>query len=183
MMFPTLFPSKEMKKGIAVKRITLNAVLTAFALIIFIIELQFPEIVPIPGIKPGLANVITLIALFELGPADALVILLLRIGMGSMFSGRIMAMVYSLAGGLLCYLVTLFLKKIVSRSQIWVCGVIGAIFHNVGQIAVAILITQTPALLSYLPILTVSAIITGAFTGGIATFTSKRMHGFFTEYK
>ncbi|MBQ7637154.1 MAG: Gx transporter family protein [Lachnospiraceae bacterium] len=151
------------------KRITLDAVLTALALIIFIIELQFPEIVPIPGVKLGLANVITLIAIFKLGPVDGLIILILRIVMGSIFSGRIIAMLYSLAGGLLCFLVTVFLKKIVSKSQIWVCGVLGAIAHNLGQILVAILITQTPALLSYLPILIVSAVITGAFTGGIAT--------------
>ncbi len=164
-----------MKRKISTKRITLDAVLTALALIIFIIELQFPEIVPIPGVKLGLANVITLIAIFKLGPVDGLIILILRIVMGSIFSGRIMAMLYSLAGGLLCFLVTVFLKKIVSKSQIWVCGVLGAIAHNLGQVLVAILITQTPALLSYLPILIVSAVITGAFTGGIATATLKHI--------
>ncbi len=170
------------KHKISTKRITLDAILTAFALIIFVVELQLPEIVPIPGVKLGLANAITLVAVFELGPIDALLILLLRIGMGSMFTGRVMALMYSLAGGLLCYLVTLAMKRIVTKSQIWVCGVIGAIAHNIGQIFVAILITQTPELVSYLPVLIVSAVITGAFTGGIATYISKRMHGFFVKY-
>ncbi len=176
MIFPMPYPS-NMNKKISIKRITLNAVLTAIALIIFIVELQFPEIVPIPGVKLGLSNVITLFAMFQLGPVDALIILLLRIVMGSMFSGRIMAMLYSLAGGLLCYLVTLLMRKFVSRSQIWVCGILGAISHNLGQILVAILITSTPALISYLPILMISAILTGAFTGGIATITCKRLKG------
>ncbi len=172
-----------MKKSFSAKRITLDAILTALALIIFIVELQIPEIVPIPGVKLGLANVITLIAVFELGPADAIVILLLRIGMGSMFSGRISAMLYSLAGGLLCYAVTLLLKKIVSEKQIWVCGVIGAACHNIGQILTAVLITGTPALFAYFPILMVSGIVTGSFTGGIATYTAQRLHGLFAGFK
>jgi heptaprenyl diphosphate synthase len=170
------------KHKISTKRITLDAILIALALIIFVVELQLPEIVPIPGVKLGLANVITLVAVFELGPVDALIILLLRTGMGSMFTGRVMALLYSLAGGMLCFFVTFLVKRIVTKSQIWVCGVIGAIAHNIGQILVAILITQTPALVGYLPLLTVSAIITGAFTGGIATYISKRMHGFFARY-
>ena len=154
------------------KRIALDAVLTAIALIIFIVELQFPDISPIPGIKLGLANVISLIAIFEIRPADAFIVLLLRIVMGSIFSGRIMAMMYSLVGGLLCFAVTLLLKRFVSESRLWVCGVIGAICHNLGQILVAMAITRTPELLSYLPILVASGIITGAFTGGIATFAA-----------
>ena len=107
-----------MKKRPDTKRITLDAVLTATALVMFIVELQFPEIVPVPGVKPGLANIITLIAMFRLGPADAFAILIARILLGSMFSGRIISVIYSLAGGLLCFLVTLLLKKIVSEKQI-----------------------------------------------------------------
>ncbi len=174
-MCPMRFQSEKMKNGLNAKRITLDGILTALALIIFIVELQIPEIVPIPGVKLGLANVITLIVIFEIGPIDGLIVLILRIIMGSMFSGRIMAMIYSMAGGLLCYVVTLLLKRIVTKSQIWVCGVLGAISHNLGQIMVAVLITQTPELFSYLPVLVVSGMITGAFTGWLATFTVKKM--------
>ncbi|MCR5584075.1 MAG: Gx transporter family protein [Lachnospiraceae bacterium] len=163
-----------MKKRPDTKRITMDAVLTAIALVIFIVELQFPEILPVPGVKLGLANVITLIAMFQLGPVDALAILLGRILLGGMFSGRIISILYSLAGGLLCYAVTLVLRKAVSKSQIWVCGVLGAIAHNAGQILTAVAITQTPELFGYFPILMVSGLLTGAFTGGIATFTVKK---------
>ena len=161
---------------------TLDAVLTAFALVIFVVELQIPTLLPIPGVKLGLANVISLIAVFEIGALDALAILLVRIFLGGMFTGQMISIAYSLAGGLLCLLVTVILKKFVNKSQIWVCGVIGAIFHNLGQVAVAVLITKTPALVSYLPILMISGIVTGAFTGGIATLLSKRLHGLFARY-
>lgn len=158
-----------------VKRITRAAVLAGLALIIFIIELQIPHLVPIPGIKLGLANIVTVVSMFLLGPVDTAGILLVRILLGSIFAGQTLSLLYSLAGGLLCYLVMLLLRKILTEKQIWVCSVLGAIAHNLGQIAVAILVTRTPALLSYLPILLVSAIITGLFTGLCAQFTVNRL--------
>ncbi len=165
------------------KRMALNAILTAIALIIFVVELQIPSPVPIPGIKLGLANIITLVAMFELGPIDALLILILRIALGGIFSGRIVSVLYSLAGGLLCYVITLVLRKVVTKQQLWVASVFGAVAHNIGQIAVAVIITQTPAVASYLPILTVSGILTGLFTGLAATFISKRTTDFFKRFR
>ncbi len=147
------------------KRLTRAALLTALALIIFVLEAQLPPPVPIPGIKLGLANIITLYAMFRLGPRDTLGILLVRIFLGSVFAGAVSAMLFSLAGGLFCYLFFLLLRKLVTEKQIWVCGVFGAIFHNLGQTAAAILIYGTPAVAFYLPVLLLSAVITGAFTG------------------
>jgi heptaprenyl diphosphate synthase len=86
-----------------------------------------------------------------------------------------MALLYSLAGGVLCYLVMLALRRILTVKQIWVCGVLGAVAHNLGQIAVAILLTSTPALLYYLPVLMVSGILSGAFTGLCAQFVANRL--------
>ncbi|MGM9605100.1 MAG: Gx transporter family protein, partial [Faecousia sp.] len=123
------------------KRLTRMAVLTAVALIIFIVELQLPNLTPIPGVKLGLANIITVYAMFALGPVDTLGILLARILLGSIFSGQMMALFYSLAGGLLCYLVMLVMRKLFTQKQIWICSVFGAVAHNIGQITVAILIT------------------------------------------
>lgn len=159
----------------SLKRLTRAALLAAIALTIFMIELQIPTLSPIPGIKLGLANIVTVCSMFLLGPVDTLAILLVRILLGSMFSGQMMSLFYSLAGGLLCYLVMLVMRKLVSEKQIWVCSVIGAIAHNIGQIAVAILITSTPMLITYLPILMVSGILAGLFTGLCAQFTVKRM--------
>lgn len=157
------------------KRLTRMGLLTTLALIIFTLEAQIPAPVPIPGIKLGLANIITVYAMFCLGPRDTLLILVCRIFLGSVFTGQMMAFAYSLSGGLLCYLVMLVMRRLVSEQQIWIASVIGAIAHNVGQIIAAILIAQTPGLIVYLPVLLLSGIIAGAFTGLCAQFTIKRL--------
>ena len=157
------------------KRLTRMGLLTALALIIFTIEAQIPSPVAIPGVKLGLANIITVYAMFCLGPRDTLLILLVRIFLGSLFTGQMMALAYSLCGGLLCYLVMLVMCRIVTEDQIWVCSVIGAIAHNIGQIIAAIAVTSTPGLAVYLPVLLVSGIIAGLFTGFAAQFTIHRM--------
>lgn len=152
------------------KKLTRDAFLTAIALTIFMVEAQIPALVPIPGVKLGLANIVTVFALFAYGSRDALLILLIRVFLGSVFSGQMTTFFYSLSGGLLCFAVTLLMKKVLSEQQIWVAAVIGAVFHNIGQIIVAILITSTPGIIVYLPILLVSGIITGLFTGLCAQF-------------
>lgn len=157
------------------KRLTRMAILTAVALTIFIVELQLPTLTPIPGVKLGLANIITVYAMFTLGGADTLCILLARILLGSLFSGQMMALFYSLAGGLLCYVVMLLLRRLFTPKQIWICSVFGAVAHNIGQITVAILITRTPALICYLPVLMISGIIAGTFTGLCAQFVGHRL--------
>ncbi|MCC8078022.1 MAG: Gx transporter family protein [Oscillospiraceae bacterium] len=165
----------------SVRRLTRAAVLTAVALVIFIIELQIPTLVPVPGVKLGLANIVTVFSMFLLGPADTAAILVCRILLGSMFSGQMMSLLYSMSGGLLCYLVMLLMRNIVTYRQIWVCSVVGAIAHNIGQIAVAILVTNTPALLAYLPVLMVSGIIAGLFTGFCAQFAVTKLKGLSDE--
>lgn len=157
------------------KRLTRAAIFTAVALTIFLVELQIPSVVPIPGVKLGLANIVTVCAMFLLGPADTACVLLVRIVLGSICSGQMMAMWYSLCGGALCYLSMLGMRKLVTPGQIWVCSVVGAIAHNVGQIAAAILLTRTPSLVYYLPILLVSGIVSGLFTGLCAQFAAKKL--------
>lgn len=76
-----------------------------------------------------------------------------------------MGLWYALAGGALAWLATWGLRRILTGQQIWVAGCLGAVAHNLGQIGVAIAVTQTPALLSYLPVLLISGLITGLFTG------------------
>ena len=158
------------------KRLTRMGLLTSLALIIFMIEAQIPSLVPIPGVKLGLANIITVYAMFCLGPRDTLMILLTRIFLGSIFSGQMMTFFYSLSGGLLCFVVMLFMRKIVTEKQIWVCSVLGAIAHNIGQIIAAIIIAGTLGLIVYLPVLMISGIIAGTFTGLCAQFIIDRLN-------
>ena len=148
-----------------VKKITQMAMLTAIALTIFMIEAQIPALVPIPGVKLGLANIVTVFAVFALGPREAAMILFVRIFLGAVFAGNFSTILYSGAGGLLAILVTIGLRKIISHQQLWVAGAIGAIFHSIGQMAVAVAVTGTPGILVYLPMMILCSVITGVFTG------------------
>lgn len=148
-----------------VKKITQMAMLTAIALTIFMIEAQIPALVPIPGVKLGLANIVTVFAVFALGPKEAVMILFVRIFLGAVFAGNFSTILYSGAGGLLAILVTIGLRKILTHQQLWVAGAIGAIFHSIGQMAVAVAVTGTPGILVYLPMMIACSIVTGLFTG------------------
>ncbi|MBE6724576.1 MAG: Gx transporter family protein [Ruminococcaceae bacterium] len=163
-----------MKKG--ARRLTVDALFAAVALTIFVIELYIPS-VGIPGVKLGLANIVTVTAAFLIGPWDAGAILLCRIVLGGIFSGQVMALWYSLAGGTLCWLTMLPLRRILTKKQIWVMSVIGAVAHNVGQILVALAVTRTAAILYYLPVLMVSGVLAGLFTGIAAQLAVNRLDG------
>ncbi|MPQ44283.1 Gx transporter family protein [Clostridium tarantellae] len=147
------------------KKLIRLSVLSAIALTIFMIELQIPPLVPIPGIKLGLANIITLIILALYGAKEASAVLFIRIFLGSMFSGQVVTFLYSLSGGILCLIVMSILIKLLGKSSIWFISIFGSISHNIGQITVAMIIFQTTSILYYLPILLISAVITGFFTG------------------
>jgi heptaprenyl diphosphate synthase len=120
----------------------------------------------------GLANVITMIALVRLGGREAFCVLILRIVLGSIFAGQIMSFMYSLAGGVMCFLIMWTAVKLI--NQLWVVSVLGALAHNIGQIAVAVLVTRTWQIVGYLPILAISGVVTGAFTGLSAGFVISR---------
>lgn len=157
------------------KRLTEIGFLTTIALIIFVIELQIPPLVAIPGIKLGLANVITVYALYKYSKIEILCIIFVRVLLGSIFSGNIMSIPYSLMGGLFCLLGMEIIKNFVSISQLWFCSVIGAICHNIGQITVAYMI-MGKAIFAYFPFMLVSGCVTGFITGKIAQFVYCRMN-------
>ncbi|MDE6833949.1 MAG: Gx transporter family protein [Ruminococcus sp.] len=148
-----------------IKKLTQISLLTAMALIIFIIELRIPDIVPIPGVKLGLANIVTVYAMYHYSPKETFMILCVRILLGSVFSGNISAIIYSISGALLCFSGMLVLKHLTEEKYIWLCSIIGAVLHNTGQIVTAVFIMKTTAVLAYFPFLIVSGCIAGAFTG------------------
>ena len=150
------------------------ALLTAIALTIFMIEAQIPPIVPLPGVKLGLANIITVFAVFALGPKEAASILFCRIFLGAVFAGNFSTIFYSAAGGTLAILATILLRRVLTNKQLWVAGAIGAVAHSVGQVGMAILITGTPGIIVYLPPLICISIATGCFTGLCAQFLVNR---------
>ena len=157
-----------------VRRLTLMGLLTAIALTIFMIEARIPALVPIPGIKLGLANIVTVFAVFVLGPGEGIMILAARVFLGAVFAGNFSTIFYSAAGGACAILVTIGLRKILTMKQIWVAGALGAVGHSLGQMLAAVLITGTPGLVVYLPVMVACSIITGFFTGFCAQLLVNR---------
>lgn len=156
-------------------RLTRLALLTTIALTIFMVEAQIPIPIPIPGVKLGLANIITVYAVFVLGAGDALMILVARVFLGSVFSGQMMTLFYSLGGGLLCWVVLVGLKQVFTKKQLWLCSPVSAIFHNLGQLLVAAALMKTWAVMAYLPYLVIAGAISGLFTGLCAQFLIGRL--------
>ena len=147
------------------KKLTLLALLSAIALTIFMVEAQIPALVPIPGVKMGLANIVTVFAVFALGPKEGAAVLFVRIFLGAVFAGNFSTIFYSAAGGGCAIAVTILLRKILTDKQLWVAGALGAVAHSVGQMAMAITLTATPGLIVYLPVMVAVSILTGCFTG------------------
>lgn len=156
------------------KKLTQLAMLTGTALIIFVIELQIPNPFPIPGVKLGLANIITVYAIYIYRAREVLLIVFTRILLAAVFSGNMTALMYSFAGSVLCIAGMLLVKRVVDRKHIWIASVFGAVFHNIGQIIVAMWIMGT-GILVYFPFLLVSGCLAGAFTGGAAQLVLVRM--------
>ena len=156
------------------KKLTVMAILTAVALTIFVLEAQIPPIVPLPGVKLGLSNIITVFAVFAMGPGEAAAILACRIFLGAGFAGNFSSIFYSAAGGLCAILVTIGLRRILTTTQLWVAGALGAVAHSIGQMAMAVLLTGTTAILIYLPVMVGISIVTGLVTGLCAQFLVNR---------
>ncbi len=147
------------------KRIALLGLLTAIALTIFIIESNLPAVIPIPGVKLGLANIVTVFTVFALGSREGAAVLLCRIFLGAAFAGNFSSILYSAAGGLCAIGVTVVSRRILGRNQIWAAGCLGAIAHSIGQITMAMIVTGSAAVAVYLPVMILISIFTGLFTG------------------
>ena len=156
------------------KKLTLLALLSAIALTIFLVEAQIPALVPIPGVKLGLANIVTVFTVFVLGPREGAAVLFVRIFLGAVFAGNFSTIFYSAAGGVCAIGVTILLRKILTNKQLWVAGCLGAVAHSIGQMAMAVLLTGTPSLAVYLPVMIAISIVTGLFTGLFAQFLVNR---------
>ena len=163
------------KRPSQARRLTRAALLTAIALTIFLAEAQLPPPVPIPGIKLGLANIVTVYAMFVLGPRDTLLILLSRIFLGAVLSGQMMTLLYSLGGGLLSYFALLLLRRVLGRGQLWVSSPLSAVCHNLGQLLAAAAIAKSWVVLVYLPYLVLAGLITGTLTGLCAQLVVGRL--------
>jgi heptaprenyl diphosphate synthase len=148
------------------RKMVILSVLISQALVLHVIERMIPVPIPVPGIKLGLANVISLFTIMIFGWKEALLVVFLRTMLGSFFGGGISSFLYSIAGGILSALVMAILYKYFSKVfSIVAISVVGAVFHNVGQILVASMVVSNANLFFYLPVLLIAGVITGIFIG------------------
>ncbi len=149
------------------KQLTTCALMISLALVLSYMERFFPlqMIVPLPGVKLGLANIVSLIALYLLGGRQAYVILAIRCILGSIFGGGFTSLMFSLTGGTLAML-TMILASRAKFLSIYGVSILGAAAHSVGQILAAMLIMDTVYIAAYLPYLLVISLFTGFATGG-----------------
>lgn len=161
--------------NINTKRLTELSLLTAAALIVFVIEMRLPNLSPVQGVKLGLANIFTVYGVYRFSANEVLLMVLTRVFLGAVFSSNFSALIYSLSGALMCLAGMLLLKRIIPQQFIWLCSIFGAVFHNTGQIAAAVIVMRSFSVMAYYPILIVSGCIAGAFTGLAAGFVLKRI--------
>ena len=155
------------------KKLTTLALYTTLSLIIFAVESAIPPLVPIPGIKPGLANIITLILLRNASIKDTALVLCARLLLSTLLFGQAMSFLYSLAGASLSLAAMILVNRLLQNRYLFLTSVTGGITHNLGQLLVAFLITKVSGVLLYLPFLVLAGMVTGLFTGLCAHFAQK----------
>lgn len=148
------------------KTLVQSAVLISLALALSYVERFIPLqlLIPLPGVKLGLANVVTLIALYHLGGKNAFAILIIRCVLGSLFGGGITGLLFSLTGGLLAMTVMALWKNSPFLS-VYGVSILGAAAHNIGQILAAMVLMHSVYIGMYLPYLLMVALFTGFATG------------------
>lgn len=156
-----------------IKRLTELSILTGLALIIFVVELRLPDIIPVPGVKLGLANIITVYAVYKYKASETVLLVLARVILGTLFASTFSALIYSLSGAAFCLAGMLLLRRVIPMQWMWLCSIIGAIFHNTGQIVAAAAVMKSFAVFAYYPLLIIAGCIAGAFTGVCAQHVIK----------
>lgn len=159
----------------ATVRVCRCALLAALAVAVAAVEALVPLPAPVPGMKLGLANVVTVVAAYWLGPAEAVAVLAVRIVLCAVVAGQLAALPFSLVGGICALVVTLAFARWGARSRVRLCCMAAAVAHNCGQIAVAVALTATPQIAFYLPILLVVGTATGFITGTLAAAVLRRI--------
>lgn len=146
------------------RKVSVGAMLVALAMIFSYVESLIPVNLGVPGIKLGVANLVTVTGLYLLDPVEVLLVVILRVLLTGFMFGNGMSILYSLAGGILSFLVMLLLKRIRGFSMIGV-SIAGGVSHNIGQIAVAMCVLENTKLIYYLPVLMIAGTVTGILIG------------------
>ncbi len=158
-------------------RVAYFGVFTALALIFSYVESLIPINFGIPGIKLGIANLITILALFKMSVKDTYLISITRVILSGFMFGNLFAILYSLAGGLLSLTMMLLFKNS-GKFSLYGISMAGGVFHNVGQLIMAMLVVESVTIAGYLPMLLVAGLITGLVIGIVSNEMLKRLSRF-----
>ena len=161
--------------NVKTQRIAVCGVLTALAMIFSYIESVISIPVGIPGVKLGIANIAVIAVLYVVGNKEGVIVNLIRIILTGIMFGNIYSFLFSFTGGMLSVLLMIAAKKSKLFSMTGV-SIIGGVSHNIGQIAAAVIIMETPAIIYYLPALIAAGVITGIVIGVVAQMITKRVN-------
>lgn len=156
------------------KRIAFLGLFVALAFVLSYIEFMLPLSIGIPGAKIGIANLAVMVTLYTVGEKNAIALSIIRVVLVGLTFGNISMMMYSLAGAALSLFAMLIAKRIGKLSMTGV-SVLGGVFHNVGQIIVAMLVLETKSLFYYLPFLIIVGTITGVVIGIVSSLITARV--------
>ena len=156
------------------KWVALYGMLISLAFIFSYIEAVIPIPIPVPGVKLGLANLVSIVGLYTVGIKGTIAVSLVRIVLVGFTFGNLSSMIYSLAGGTVSLVFMILLKKTGKFSQVGV-SIMGGIGHNIGQLTAAALITETAGVFYYLPFLMVAGVIAGAVIGLLGALVTARI--------
>lgn len=157
--------SKPTTQYFSARRLAYLSVLTAMGLITFMIESLFPPLF-LPGAKMGLSNIFSMLALFTLGPVDAFIVVVVRTTLGSVFTGNVSTLLYSMSAGIVSVIISALLVQFVyPRVSIVAISVVSAVMHNLTQNVVFCLISNTPQMFSYMPWLALLGVVAGLVVG------------------
>ena len=152
-------------KFFSARRVATLSVLTAMGLITFMIESLFPPLF-LPGAKMGISNVFSLLTLFVMGPTEALILILVRTTLGSIFTGNMSTLMYSMTAGVVSVAVSAVLVEFVyPRVSIVAISVVAAVMHNLTQNLVFCLVSSTPEMFAYMPWLALLGVVAGIIVG------------------
>ena len=148
-------------------------VFTALALILSYVETLIPISFGVPGIKLGLANLVIVVVLYTYGGREALLLSVTRILLSGFLFGSLSMIFYSLAGGVLSLAVMVFLRRLGGFSVQGI-SMAGGVFHNIGQLLLAVVVVETYQVGYYVPVLLISGLVTGMVIGVISGEVLKR---------
>ena len=156
------------------KRIAFLGLFVALAFVLSYIEFMLPLNIGIPGAKIGIANLAVMVTLYTVGEKNAIALSIIRVVLVGLTFGNVSMMMYSLAGAALSLFAMLIAKRTGKLSMTGV-SVLGGVFHNVGQIIVAMLVLETKSLFYYLPFLIIVGTITGVVIGIVSSLITSRV--------